>query len=310
MTQPLHIDEETVRRLLPMDRAIAIVRDAARALAAGEAAVRPRQRVRHAGAIQQILPAAIGGRLGFKHYISGPLGVTFRVMLFEPDGTWLAVIDADALGQLRTGAASGVATDALARADAASVAILGTGYQARTQLAAIAAVRSLDDVRVWGRTAAKADAFAEEMSAELGLAVRAVADARTAVDGAAIVATMTTAEEPILAGAWLTPGTHVNAAGSNRATHREIDAETVRRAVVIAVEDVEQAHMEAGDLLRNAEADPWSRVAVLSDILAGTAPGRRSHDDVTLFESLGIGLWDVAAANVVYDAVIAEGNAS
>jgi ornithine cyclodeaminase/alanine dehydrogenase-like protein (mu-crystallin family) len=306
VTQPLHIDEATVRRLLPMDRAIRVVRDAARALAHGEAAVRPRQRVRHAGAIQQILPAAIGGRLGFKHYISGPLGVTFRVMLFAPDGTWLATIDADALGQLRTGAASGVATDALAAPDARSVAILGTGYQARTQLAAIAAVRTLDDVRVWGRTPAKAAAFAEEMSAELGIAVRTAPDARSAVDGVAIVATMTTAEEPILMGAWLAPGAHVNAAGSNRATHREIDAGLVRRAAVVVVEDVEQAHMEAGDLLRNEEADPWSRTVLLSDVLAGTAPGRSSRDEITLFESLGIGLWDVAAANVVYDAVMVE----
>ncbi len=303
---PLAIDEATVARHLDVASAMDVVRSAALALARGEAAVRPRQRVRHADAVQQLLPAAIGGRLGFKHYIVGPTGVTFRVMLFAPDGTWLANIEANTLGQLRTGAASGVATELLANADARSVAILGTGFQARTQLEAICIARpAIDDLRVWGRTPSKVEAFCRELSVTLGRTVRPMTTAREAVTGAAIVATMTSAEEPILEGAWLAPGTHVNAAGSNRLTHREIDQEVVRRARVIAVEDLEQAHMEAGDLIRNEAAAPWARTVLLSDLAAGSVSGRKSAEDITLFASLGIGLWDIAAANFVYDAVLA-----
>ncbi len=302
----IDIDEKTVARLLSMEATMQALRDASRALAAGDAAVRPRQRVMHAGTTQQILPATLGGRFGFKHYLNGPAGVTFRVMLFEPDGTWLATIAANTLGQIRTGAASGLATELLARPDARSVAILGTGFQSHTQLEAILLARDIDEIRVWGRSPDKARAFAEAATAKCGKPVRVAATAHEAVDGIDIVATMTSAAEPVLEGAWLAPGTHVNAAGSNRLTNREIDAETVRRASVIVVENLEQAHMEAGDLVRNEEAQPWERVVAIADLVVGTVAGRTNADDVTLFESLGIGLWDLAAANIVYDAVVAE----
>ncbi len=308
---PLYLTEGDVAATLSVREALALVEDAARALAEGRAQNRPRQRAYLPSSVIQVLAASYAGRMGHKTYTVAMKGrgARFWYLLFNDNGEMLSMMEADTLGQIRTGAASGVATRFLARDDAHTLAVIGTGWQARSQLEACFHVRNITRVVVYGRSAEKRAAFAEEMSAKIGHAVETVDDARAAVADADVICTMTSSSTPVLEGAWLKAGTHVNAAGSNRANAQEIDIETVRRADVIAVEDVAQAKVESGDLhaANEAGAISWDRVTLLSDVVAGHALGRTSDDQITLFESLGIGLWDIAAASHVYDRCIIEG---
>jgi ornithine cyclodeaminase/alanine dehydrogenase-like protein (mu-crystallin family) len=221
----------------------------------------------------------------------------------------LALIEADKLGQLRTGAASGLATRVLACPDARVATIVGTGWQARTQLEAVCRVRPIERAYAYGRDPAHQRAFCDDMTALLQLPVEPANDLAGALARSQVAITMTGASEPVLFGAQLAPGTHVNAAGSNRATAEEIDADVVRRASVVAVESLAQAKAESGDLLgaERAGAFDWSRAVLLSDLVAGNVPGRTHDDEITLFESLGVGLWDIAAASYVYDRCVESG---
>jgi ornithine cyclodeaminase/alanine dehydrogenase len=302
---PLLLREPDVVALLTMDEALAAVEAAFLKLGRGEADNRPRQRAHAGQAVLQAMPAALRDvGLGLKAYTVARTGLRFLVLLWDAEtGGLEAIIEADNLGRIRTGAASGVATRFLARADAAVVGLVGTGWQAATQLEAICRVRPIREARVYSRSAARRAAFAEAMGAQLGLPVVAVDTPRAAVDEADVVATITSASEPVFDGAWLKPGAHVNVAGSNRPRHREVDDETVRRAALVTVDDVAQARIEAGDLLLPIEAGvlSWDRVVPLADVVAGKVPGRRDEADITLFKSLGIAAEDVAAARVVVD---------
>jgi ornithine cyclodeaminase/alanine dehydrogenase-like protein (mu-crystallin family) len=191
----------------------------------------------------------------------------------------------------------------MARPDAARVGCFGTGHQAETQLTAVAQVRKLESVHVYGRDAARRKAFAERMSGLLELDVRPAESPDEAVKGRDIVITITNAGEPVFDGNLLEPGTHINAAGGNVRIHREIDEVAVTRAGLIAADDVEGAKIECGDLMWPVERAlmSWDRVYELGYVVAGLMPGRRSDDEITLFESQGIALEDVAAARVVYE---------
>jgi ornithine cyclodeaminase/alanine dehydrogenase-like protein (mu-crystallin family) len=309
--RPLYLTEGDVVATMTVGDALTLVEEAARALATGGAQNRPRQRAYSGSSVIQVLAAAYGGRLGHKTYTVAPKprGARFLVLLFADDGEMLAMLEADALGQMRTGAASGVATRFLAREDARTLGVIGSGWQARSQLEAVVHVRHIERVRAYGRNRERLLNFCEEMTEKVGIAVEPAGSARSAVEDADVVCTMTSAMTPVFEGAWLKPGCHVNAAGSNRANAQEIDAETVRRAQIVAVEDLAQAKVESGDLIAAAEAGAydWNRTVLLSDIVAGVTPGRTAADQVTLFDSLGIGLWDVAAASFVFDACVAEG---
>ena len=300
-----YITEAQVASAVGMPDALAAVEHACRELAAGRAQNSPRARVRdgEAGTILHVLPATLDHRLGYKAYSSAKRGAKFWVHLYAATGEWLAIIEADRLGQLRTGAASGIASRALAREDATTLGVIGTGYQARTQIAAVCAVRPIDRIVVFGPDQDRRNTFASAVQQELGIDVLAASTAREAIESADIVVTMTGSNDPVFDGTWLRPGTHVNAAGSNRLWAREIDAETVRRADIVAAEDLAQLRVESGDLAE-AVADgafAWERATRLADIVAGTSPTRTSEKQITLFESLGIGLWDVALANIAYD---------
>jgi ornithine cyclodeaminase/alanine dehydrogenase-like protein (mu-crystallin family) len=234
-------------------------------------------------------------------YVRGKL--CFLVPLYEmATGDLLAMIEADYMGQLRTGAASGVATKYLSRKEARVAAIIGTGGQARTQLEAVAVVRKLESARAYGRDAAKRDKFCKEMSERLGIPVLPSASAGEAARGADIVSTATTASQPVLSGADLTPGVHINAIGANHAHKRELDDEAVASADVIVVDSVEQSRQEAGDLIIAFHGDEicWTGVKKLSDVVAGKTSGRTSDSEVTLFKSNGIASWDLAVAMKVY----------
>ncbi|MCL4508540.1 MAG: ornithine cyclodeaminase family protein [Chloroflexi bacterium] len=287
-----------------MTAAIESVESALRDVARGTAQVRPRQRVRIPSAILQVMPAGhpqLG--LGFKAYASTSSGTHFYFFLFDPaSGQPLALFQANLLGQIRTGAATGVATKYLARPDAGTVGIIGSGFQAYAQLEAIAAVRPITHARCYSRSAERRVQFAASMSDRLGISVTPVASAQSAVQQADIIVTITTASNPVVQGEWIQPGTHVNAAGSNQAAKSEIDPTTVARASIVAVDLLEQARSECGDLLAAEAAGSfsWDRACELGDIISGKTSGRRDAHEVTLFESQGIAIEDVAVGHLVY----------
>ncbi len=308
---PLYLTEEDVLATLTVGGTIDLLDRAARAQAEGAAENRPRQRVRARNTVLHVLPAAMGDHLGHKAYTGAPppRGARFWYTLYAASGEMLALIEADHLGRIRTGAASGLATRVLARANARTLAVIGTGSQAPTQVEAVCRVRPIARVLAWGRDPERLRAFCEVMTKQCGVPVLPAPSPKEAVEVADVVCTITSSRVPVLFGAWLRPGTHVNAAGSNRANAYEVDVETVRRARVVAVEDVAQAKVESGVLRAANESGEWKweEAVRLSDLVAGHALGRTSDDDITLFESLGIGLWDLAAATHVYQACVAAG---
>jgi alanine dehydrogenase len=302
----LHISESEVRALLTMPMAIEAVDDISRKQANGEAVVHPRRRFElPGGGFFHYMAAAdfSAGFVAMKQYTYVQGKLRFLVPLYEMrTGDLVAMIEADYMGQLRTGAASGVATKYLSRQNSLVAAIIGTGGQARTQLEAISAVRKLESARVYGRDAAKREKFSKEMSERLGFSVQSVASSSEAVRGADILCTATTAANPVVTGADLAPGVHINAIGANHAHKRELDDEAVSSADVIIVDSIEQSRQEAGDLILAFRGDEacWTGVKKLSDVVAKKSPGRTSDTEVTLFKSNGIASWDLAVAMKVY----------
>jgi alanine dehydrogenase len=308
----LHISEAEVRKVLTMPMAIEAVEEISRKEATGQVEVHPRRRFElpDGGFFHHMAAADFNaGYIAMKQYTYVKGRLRFLVPLYEiATGELLALIEADCMGQLRTGAASGVATKYLSRVDSRAAAIIGTGGQAKTQLQAIAAVRKLKTVRVYGRDAAKRENFCQEMSAKIGVPVSPCASSSEAVSGADIVVTSTTSAHPVLLGADLARGAHINAIGANHAHKRELDSEAVARANVIVVDSIEQSRQEAGDLILSFQGDEsrWGKVKKLSDLVAGKTTGRTSDEEVTLFKSNGIASWDLAVAMRVYALVRAQ----
>ncbi len=310
----LYLSEEDVARLLGMEECIAALESAFRQWAEGTLTSRPRARASIKGGTLHVLSAAseILGRMAAKVYATTRGGARFVVLLFDGrTADLLAVIEADRLGQMRTGAATGVATRHLAREGASILGLIGTGWQARSQVRAVAAVRKLRSIRAYGRDLARLAAFCRETEAAVGVPVGAASSAEAAVRGSDIIVTATNSATPVLLGRWIEPGQHLNAFGSNRADRRELDEPAVRRADLIVVDSLEQARLEAGELMTSPCDAPhqatFDRAIELSAVVAGRHAGRRSESEVTLFESLGIGLEDLAAASLVYDAAVREG---
>ncbi len=308
----LVIDQDLVGELLPMDQCIAAVSGALAALARGEAVqpLRPVMWLPDRRGALGLMPAAVEplGAMAVKvvSVFPGNEGTDLDahqgfVALFETErGRLLCLADATEITAIRTAAASAVATDLLARPDAAVLALLGSGTQARTHLEAMALVRPLRRVRVWSRNPGHAAAFAAAHSGSVELV--AVPTARAAVDGADIVCTTTASPVPILEGAWLGPGVHVNAVGSSVPFAREVDGEVMRRATIF-VDRRESTLGEAGDFLGARDEGVVSDsdiVAEIGEVLIGAHPGRTGADEITLFESTGLGVEDLAAVHHVY----------
>jgi alanine dehydrogenase len=289
----LQITEEQVRKLLPMRDCIRLMREVFKDLRTGAAQNQSRRRLTlPTGSTLHSLAGAWGKYFGTKIYSSNPkVGANFFFLLFDAETARpLAQFEANYLGQIRTGAASGYATDLLSAPDASTLAIIGSGFQAQSQFDAIREVRPIKEVRVWSRNEAKCEAFSKLIGAT------PFASAREALQGADIVATATSSKEPILESAWIPAGTHINAMGSNQAHKRELPSDLIARAQLIAVDSIEQAKIEAGDLLM-APVD-WTdpRIVELSKIDA-----RPAGSPVTIFKSIGLGVEDVAAAAFVYE---------
>ncbi len=303
------IDAQTVRRRLTYAACIRLVRAAMIAFSTGQTHQLLRSVMPLAdGHMFGVMPGALAadGVFGAKlvsvwpeNFAAGKPSHQGVVVLFDPvSGAPTVVADAGAITAIRTAAASAVATDALARPDAARLTVLGYGEQAEGHVHAIAQVRALADVRVWGRDPARARALADRLSAETGLPVSAAPDVERAVDGADIVCTCTNAAEPILLGRWLSPGTHVNLVGSSVAGPAEVDNELVAASRFI-VDSRPGVLAQGAEFLRAKAAgriDDDHIVGEIGEVLAGLVPGRQDARQVTAYKSLGHIVQDLAAA--------------
>lgn len=317
----LVVNQDEVARLLPMSACMDAMAEVLLTLGRGEALLPLRTTM--------MLPGGIGAFAVMPAYLTTPPAIGLKaitvfpgnegtsydshqgaVLLFETQhGSLLAIMDASSITGIRTAAVSGVATRALAREDAGDLAILGSGVQAMTHLEAMMLARRLRRVRVWSRSADNVARFGREAQRRFGLAVEAAADARAAVDGADIVCTTTSSRTPVVEGAWLAPGAHVNAVGSSVRAARELDAAAMKCGALF-VDRRESTINEAGDFLmaksEGAIGDDHI-LAELGEVLLGRHPGRTSAEQVTIFKSLGLAVEDVASAHLIHAAALRSG---
>jgi alanine dehydrogenase len=302
----LYITEQDVLRFLDVPRAIALTREAFAGLADKSAVNHPRRRViLPSGSALHYMAAGNPRYFGAKLYSTNPkTGAHFLFLLYRSDdGMPLAIIEANHLGQIRTGAASGYATDLLARPEACVLGMIGSGFQAETQVKAISAVRQISTIRIWSRKPDRLEAFAGKLR-EMGYAhAAAVETAEAAIRGADILVTATTSKEPVFNADWVAPGTHINAMGSNQLSRRELPAEILQRAAIIAVDSKEQSETESGDLVLARQEGKWGgeHFVELHDVT-----GRKNPGDITIFKSNGLAIEDVVAAGWVYESALSS----
>lgn len=305
MPAPLYFTESDVTHLLDIRLAIETIEEAFRRLAAGEAMSVPRQRATAPGIVLHSMSAAAQylGLVGWKCYTTTKQGARFLMGLYDAgSGELRALIEADRLGQLRTGAVTAVGAKSMALDDADQAGIFGAGHQAETQLAAVAAVRKLKRAVVFSRNEANRVAFARRMTAELALDVVPVERPQQAAD-LPIVITATTSRTPVFDGRWLREGTFVAAVGSNWPQRAEIDTTVIRRAENVVCDSIEACRHEAGDLIiASAQgAFDWSQATELADVVAGTSVGRSRRESITLFKSVGLAIEDVALGGMLLE---------
>ena len=314
-------DQKLVSELLPMDKAVAVMREALTMLAGGDVVMPLRTMMQLPGGdrVVGLMPSYLGGidAVGIKVIAAFPANFGSEydthqgvVLYFDTArGLLHAIVDATSITAIRTAAVSGLATDLLARPDAGDLAIIGAGTQAHTHLRAMMAVRPVRRVRVFSVPAESAAAFAERESRLTGLAVEAVATAQEAVAGADLICTVTSATEPVLLGEWVSPGAHINAVGAYTPTTRELDSALVARTSLYA-DRRESLLGEAGEfLIPKAEGliGDDHIVGEIGEVLTGKARARTSPDEITLFKSLGIAIEDLAAAHAVYRSAVERG---
>lgn len=293
----LFLAESDVHQLLPMRTCIDLLRRAFAEHREGKAHNQIRRRLMlPTGTVLHALAGATSKYLGTKVYSTNGKHGTFEffvILYLAETGEALAIMRAEELGAIRTGAASGYAAELLAAPDASVVGMIGTGFQARTQLEAIRAVRPIKEARVWSRNRERVEKFAKDNNAT------PAESAEAAIRDAKIVVTATNAKDPVLDASWIAPGTFIAAMGSNQGNRRELPEALVKKAGLIAIDSIEQGKIEAGDQLL---ADTWQNVIELKDVQPGYDPSR-----ITIFESLGIGLEDTAAAGYVYEEAVKRG---
>lgn len=308
----LYLSEDDVKQVLTMDMALDGVESAHRDLALGRASDTPRARSRLPQTALHILQGALPdqGILGYKAYTSNRSGNRFLVHLFDAaSGQLRAIVAADYLGMMRTGATSGVAAHWLARPDSTIAGVFGAGWQAEGHVRAICATLPLERVKVFSRKADKLQAFCLRLSKQTGIDVVPALSAEDTVRGSDVVGTVTTAAQPLFDAEWLEAGAHINAAGSNALIRQELSEAAVRRCDVIAVDSVPTALAECGDLLSLLEKGRLHerQLLELGDVIAGRRAGRESAGQITLFESQGMGIQDLAVAWRVVQAAEARG---
>lgn len=298
------LTEDDVRQLLTMEMAMEAVEFAHKELSEGRAIDIPRARTRLPQTALHILQGGLPslGLLGYKAYTSNRSGNRFLVYLFDAaSGEMKGVVQADYLGMMRTGAASGVAAKWLAQPDASVAGVFGTGWQAEGHVRAICAARPLQCVKVFGRRHDRLEAFCQKMAAETGVAVTPAASAEDVVRGSQLLGTVTTASTPLFDAEWLEPGVHINAAGSNALIRQELSEAAIKRCAVITVDAIPTALAEAGDLVPLLEKGRLHarQLVEVGDVIIGRHPGRSNPEQITLFESQGMAIQDLAVASRV-----------
>jgi alanine dehydrogenase len=291
---PLYLTEKDVGQLVTPTDAIAAVEACLERLARSGVENRPRMRQKADGGAFAVM-SAVDHELhlaGVKSYAWVPAGTPFVVCLFDVErGELAAVIEADKLGQLRTGAASAVAAKYLAREGATSLGVIGCGWQAESQVLSIReAVPTIERVVAYCRTEENLEKFCKKVGAEAG-------ESHREAGAHDIVVTVTTSRDPVLRGEWLQPGALVCAVGANDARARELDNAVLERASFVCCDSREQSKLESGDLIEPIEQGilDWLEIHELQDVVAGETQGRQSAEDIVLFKSNGIAAWDVAA---------------
>ena len=298
---PLFLSESDVKKVLTMEMALAGVESAHRDLSLGQALDTPRARSRLPQTVLHILQGALPaqGVLGYKAYTSNRSGNRFLVYLFDANtGLMKAAIESDYLGMIRTGATSGLAARLLARPESKVAGVFGAGWQAEGHVRALCAAMPLARIKVFSRKADKLNAFCERLSEATGVAVVPAASAEETVRGSDIVGTVTTAAQPLFDAEWLEAGTHINAAGSNALIRQELSEAALKRCGLMVVDSVPTALAEAGDLLPLLEKGRLHprQLVELGDVIAGKHPGRADAQQITLFESQGMAIQDLAVA--------------
>src|SRR2546430_3803901 len=306
----LILRESDVQDLIEMADVIASLEDAMRELGEGDAENEPRRRVFPPGGLLNVMFASYpGGKCtGLKAYTVADGHVRFLVVIFGVDGSLRAMIESDFMGAYRTGAATAVAVKALGLPGSASVALIGTGWQAATQALALSHVLEISELRVYSRNEERRAAFAEEQHEQLGIKTVAAATAEAAVRGADIVVTCTTSQTAVIEADWVEPHALVAAIGSNYRNRAELPIELVERAQTVVVDQLGAAQLESGDLIQAHEAGrfDWSQAVELGAVVAGRWE-RPDRAGITAVESHGPALWDLAAASVVVGAAQKRG---
>src|SRR5256712_4375459 len=298
----LILRESDVQDLIEMADVIASVEAAMRELGDGDAENEPRRRLFPPGGLLNVLFASYpGGKCtGLKSYTVADGHVRFLVVIFGVDGSLQALIEADFMGAYRTGAATAIAVKALGLPGSATVALIGTGWQAATQALALSHVLEISELRVFSRNEDRRAAFAEEQHEQLGIITVDAPSAEAAVRGADIVVTVTTSHTPVIQADWVEPHALVAAIGSNYRNRAELPIELVERAQTVVVDQLGAAQLESGDLIQAAEAGKfdWDQAVELGSVVAGRWE-RPERPGITLFESHGIALWDLAAGSAL-----------
>ena len=304
----LYIRDAECRDLIDGDECIQLIEDLFRQEGEGKVENRPTTELKLPKGILRLKAGGTYGlnTFGFKAY---PAGGRYLVFVYDLDTGLDGIVEARGLTEARTGAVSALGTRYMARPGSETMGIIGTGREARAQLNYIAKVAPLKLVKAYSRSAENRETFAKEMSGKLGFEVRAVDSAEECVKDVDIVTTITNANAPVMEGAWLSPGTHVNAVGATTPNRRELDDEAVSRAATVVVEHLPQAKEECGELL-HAEANglfSWSQVVELKDVLDGSVKVRSADGDITLFDTIGVGAEDVAVATYALKRARARG---
>ena len=294
--------EKDVNQLLTMDEAIKSLEEAFIASSKKKIINIPRNRIDIEGSNFNFMAASWEEKeiVGYKSYVAGSKGLSFHVCIYSlKDNRLLAIIEANRLGQLRTGAATGIATKFLCQKDSISMA--------ETQIEAISNVKKITECIVYSRNLERSQQFCQKMSEKLKIPVNSTSDPEQCAVNKDVIVTITNSQEPVLKGKWLSPNTHINAAGSNVANRREIDIEAIERSDLIVVDDMNQAKIECGDLIQYKKIDStfdWSNVCLLGDLVAKKK--KIPENTITLFESQGIALEDIAIAHTLLKKSIKE----
>ncbi len=308
----IYIDEATASKILNMDNALNLVEESFTTYAQGKSFNMTRQRMRIRKGALHMLPGAVPYKnvIGFKAYTSFRAGLIFKVHLYDAEnGNPLAIVDANEIGRLRTGAATGIATKYMAKKESNTAFIFGGGFQAEAQLEAVYKTSNIKKAFVTTRKIENAQAFADKMSKSLGIEIIPTQNIENDLPQADIIITITTAVKPLFEHTMLNPnGVHINGAGSNALIRAEVPEKTIEAAEVLAVDSKDVAAIECGDILPSLEKGRlhWNEIVELGEITAGFRPGRVTENGITIFQSQGMGLQDIMCAEYIYRKAVAE----